>query len=336
MAQTLNIPNYASLNILAQAQLTAAAPAATSSLSVDDTNGFASDGFALIGAKGVSDAELRALGTITTLTDLPLANATSLPHNQFAPIFALFGDKLKIYRAANPTDNSQPPDTDFAPLGDPIPMDVNSELTSYNDQTGGGNYWYKFTYFNSVTSSETDLGSATAMRGNFTPAYCSLDEVRDEAGFNNAPYINDSKIDRARQAAQSEIDGALNEFYDVPLQAPINDYLKRICIRLAAGYLRLGQYSSNQNPQVNGQAMVDDAQAQLTKLILKERELMTKAGKALDGPGAVGGIDGFPNAPGSLGGGAPRLFRMRDVQGQPLTSGHNGEPVGNLYYGRKW
>jgi hypothetical protein len=338
MSQTLNLTNFGTSNIIDQTQLLASANAGASSISVLNTTNFATSGYLLIGPKGSNGCEMLQAGTVSTETTIPLGSNTLLNHNQYDPVFALFGNQLNIYRAAN-VDGTQPADTAFTLLTT-ITIDADNDTTSYTDGSGGGNYWYKYTHYNSFTAAETDIGSSRAVRGNFTVDYCSLDEIRNEAGFANSPFIGDDKIDIARQAAQDEINGTLDEFYDIPLQPPINDYLKRIVIRMAAGYLRLGQYSSNQDPKVNGQAMVDDAQAQLLKLSLKERDLITKDGTNLAGPGATGGIEGWPNSstsssPGSEGG-APRVFRMSDIQGQPMTNDPSGNPVGNLYFGRKF
>ena len=96
---------------------------------------------------------------------------------------------------------------------------------------------------------------------------------------------------------RDEINGALDEFwYDTPLQPPINDFLKNITIRLAAGLLRQAQYSQISDPQVNGDNKYKAAQTDLNKLIMKSRVLTNKQGQALDSPGASGGITGWPNS----------------------------------------
>lgn len=338
MAQTLNIRNFGSLNLLQATQLSANIAASSNSLPVINAAGFTTD-YLLIGVIGSDVAELLPNTSTNSGLSIPLSNPTILPHNQGDPICALFGNQLNIYRALDAGQGLQPPDSSFVLL-DTIDIDPNSASTLYSDPSGGGNYWYKFTYYNENSSAETSLGSAVAVRGNFTVNYCSIDEIRREAGFQFANYITEDQIDEKRQAAQDEINGALDDFYQTPLQPPINSWLKNICIRLSAGLLRLAQYSSISDPQVNGQNMYDAAQLDLDKLIMKERVLVNKQGQALDGPGATGGIEGMPNsstatAPKSQGG-APRVFRMGDIQGQPMATDSSGNPQGNAYYGRKW
>lgn len=335
--QTLKLTNFASNNIIEQTRLSAACAAAANSLTVDNAEDFTS-GYLLLGAIGSKTAELLPNTSVDSGTSIALTSNTVLPHVQYDPVYSLFGNQLKIYRAPN-VDGTQPSDSAFTLL-DTIDIDPNNEGTLYTDASGGGNYWYKFTYFNEGDSSETDLGSSIAVRGSFTVAYCSLDEIRREAGFKYAAYVDDDQIDEKRQRAQDEINGALDEFYDTPLQPPINDFLKGITIRLAAGYLRQAQFSQNANKAVNGSDMITNAQSDLKNLVIKERVLVTKDGKSLAGVGGSGEADGWPNqtteTAAASEGGAPRVFRMSDIQGQPLSENPNGIPQGNLYYGRRY
>jgi hypothetical protein len=341
MSQTLKLTNFSDKNVVDQTQLTAGAPVGTSILPVQNCGqNFGGGAFVLIGATGSKSSEMiQGSGTIEDPTQLPLISATQLVHNQFDPVYALFANQIRIYSAPDAGDGLQPPDTAFTMI-DVVNIDPSDSITEYTDVNGGGTTWYKSTYYNSVSTAESDLGSSVAVRGNFTVDYCSIDDIRGEAGFRYAPYISDADIDQKRQAAQDEINGALDEFYDTPLQPPINDFLKDVTIRLAAGLLRKKEYSQITDPQVNGTTKYNDAQKDLNKLIEKARVLVNKQGVALDSPGATGGIEGWPNSssattPGSSGG-APRVFRMSDIQGQPMTNDSSGNPNGNQYYGRKW
>ncbi len=337
MAQTLSLKNYRSGTISEQTLLTTDVAAGSTSLPVANTNDFTSGVFVLIGGAGGKDSEIILSTPTSSATSIPLSAPTSLAHNQREQVYALFGDKLNIYRAAN-IDGSVPADSAFALLTT-ISIDPNDADTVYTDASGGGGYWYKYTNYNSITGAETNLSAATAVRGLFTVNYCSLDDIRREAGFTHAVNLTDDQIDEKRQAAQDEINGALSEFYNVPFQPPINSQLKQICIVLAAGYLLRVQYGHTTDRNLQGQSRIDWAEAELQKLIMKERVLVGKDGRRQALPGATGGADGWPNsstatAPASQGG-APRLFRMSDIQGIAATDS-SGNPVGNLYYGRRW
>jgi hypothetical protein len=262
-----------------------------------------------------------------------------LQYNQFDPVYALFGNQLRIYRAADAGLGQQPADTAFTLLTT-INIDPTTDKTSYTDPTGGGGFWYKVTYYNQTSTNETDIASSRATRGSFTVNYASIDEIRREAGFRFAPYIIDEQIDDARQAAQDTINGSLDDFYQTPFQPPISDQIRRLTRRLSAGYLRQSQYTQISDPKINGDDIVDDSLKILKKLQQKQEVVVNKAGQSLSQVGGTGEAEGWPNSTtdttqGSSGG-APRVFRMSDIQGQPTTYDDSGNPVGNVYYGRKW
>lgn len=341
MSQTLKVANFSDVNIVDETRLTGPIVPGAIDLPVENSwNNFSGGAFVLIGVAGSKVGEINQAGVIESASDIPLASPTILNHNQFDPVYSLFADKIRIYRAADAGQGAQPADAAFnygTPY-DTIAIDPSDANTGYTDVTGGPQWWYKATYYNSSSGAESDIASSVAVRGNFTVDYCSLDEIRREAGFKFAPYITDDQIDEKRQAAQDEINGALDVFYQTPLQPPIPSNLKNICIVLAAGYLRAAQYSQISDPGVNGQNKIDWAQIELDKLILKERVLVNKQGVALDQPGAAGGVEGWPNATtantrGSQGGSA-RVFRISDTQPQAVDD--SGRPVGNPYYGRRW
>jgi hypothetical protein len=225
----------------------------------------------------------------------------------------LLGTQVKIYRAPNdPTVNLQPADTAFAPLTT-ISIAYNSSLSKYSDATGSNAYWYKFTYYDPDTSTETDLADSKSVRGGGSGNYTTLDAIRQEAGFIGAPFISDVTIAEKRAAAEDEINGTLHEIYPVPFAAPVNAFIASIATRLAAGLLLLEEYpEATAASGVSGQAKVDDARLDLDRLILKEVVLTDATGTSTALPGSTGGVSGWPDDSTTD---APRLFHMSDIQG---------------------
>jgi hypothetical protein len=338
MSQSINITNFPTKNIVGQTQLTSQIITGSTTLSVVNAADFSS-GYLLVGTTGSNISEIVANVNASAGTSITLSTSIVLQYNQFDPVYALFGNQLRIYRAADAGLGAQPADASFTLLAT-TNIDPTSDKTQYTDATGGGGYWYKITYYNSITTNESDLASSRATRGNFTVNYASIDEIRQEAGFRYARYIIDEQIDEARQAAQDTINGSLDSFYQTPFQPPISDQIRRLTRRLSAGYLRQAQYTQISDPKINGDDIVHDSLKILKKLQQKQEVIVNKAGKSLSQVGGTGEAEGWPNsstatmAPTS--GGAPRVFRMSQIQGQPQTMDSSGNPVGNIFYGRAW
>src|SRR5437763_1471504 len=185
MPLTLKLTNFDEGSILDQTQLTDDVPASATSVPVDNTNDFTLTSFLLLGGIGSKDAELLQSNAITAANAIPLITATQLPHGRYDAVYALAGDKLKVYRAPKNSDGSLPADSVFqANLIATVPIDPNDASTLYTDSSGDSSYWYKYTHFNSFTNFETDLAASEAKR--FTVNYCLNEDVRQEAGFSTA------------------------------------------------------------------------------------------------------------------------------------------------------
>lgn len=312
MSKTLTLNNFPAANVVETSELNADAVAGTS-FTLKDNQGFSSGDFVIIGRLGSETAELRTVDAANAnLTGLTITAATKLPHDRFDPITKLFGNKMRIYRAAN-VDGSIPAAASFTLL-ETIDIDPDQMATRYTDATGSSDYWYKRVFYNSTTAAETPLDEATAVRGAQYPAYATVEEIRDKAGLNSARYITDEKIDEKRRAAQAVIDAQLTGLYTVPFTIPVNPLIKEITQLLAAGYL-LTQEATSAGLRAQGQALIDQATGLLNKLDNKELKLTGLQGEAetvTDG----GGYNAWPNGDTATAdetvGGGPRMFRVSD------------------------
>ena len=242
MSQALSLKNFSNLNILSQTNLTLDIAVATTSLPVLNSGDF-TFGPILIGPLGSETQEMVTATVPTIANAIPLSSGTKLPHNNGSSIMMLFGDKIKIYTAADTYGGvgTQPPDTNFTPLAT-TPIDGNKTSTIYTDSVSPPGTWYKYTYFNSVSSAETQLSDSVAVQaGQFH--YVSLDAIRTAAGFGDSPNITDAKIAPFRDAAEKEINGALLPVYSLPLPRPTNSLIVNVAKELAAGMLMEEQYT---------------------------------------------------------------------------------------------
>lgn len=320
MAQTLSLPNYLSSNLVQQTRLDGTVtPAGSAALTVENNNGFTDGDYFVVGNLGGEVTELLIVGSVTAATTITPTASTALDHSGDDYVTKLFGSQLKVYRAPN-VNGLAPDDDTFSPLGSPVDLDVDQAFTGYTDPDGGSDWWYKFTYFNSTTSAETNLSDSTAVRGGGVGDYTSVEAIREEAGLQNAPYVTDKLIDKKRQAAQREIDSTLVDSYTVPFTTPINAFIADICTRLAAGFLLLEQFGQVQRQDgTAAQAKVDQARADLKSIALGDVKLTDTTGISTALPDSSGAANSWPNqqtvvSPRSEGG-SPRSFRMGSLEG---------------------
>lgn len=319
MAQTLIIDNYAQLNLLETTQLDADSVAAATALTVKNNQDYAASDKVIIGAPGTENNELAIVSSLVGNTTLNVS-ATKFAHKRFDQITKVFGNQIKIYSAPN-VNGIAPLDAAFSTLVATVNIDVDNQFTAYTDVTGSNAIWYKYTYYNSVSTSETDISNSLAVRGGNVGNYCSVEDIRDEAGFNGNTYITDVMIDLRRRDAQGEVNATLGGLYTVPFTEPINPLIAKITRLLAAGFLLTKGFG----PVValntdNGKSKLDEARQLLTDLNNKTKTLVDTTGADISIQNADAGIfSAYPNSNTATddidSGGGGRMFRVGDIAG---------------------
>jgi len=296
MSQLLRIDNFSSNNILEKTSLSADVNTGDTDLPVVNNSGFTVSRFVAVGRLGSDSCEWLTITSLSSITS-PIITSTDLaqlPHSKNDPVTELFGDKIKIYRASN-TDGTIPADNEFSPI-DTIDIQADQISTDYTDDSGGASYWYKYTYYNEILADETNLADSVASRGGGYDTYCSIDDIRREAGLSSNSYISDADIDAKRRQAQATIDGALQGLYIVPFSAPINPMIEEVTIKLAAGLLLKQDYG----PFVTGNSKSGDDKIKEANSLLQEIDnkhyiLTDTLGNDMSIKGA-GGIKAFPDS----------------------------------------
>lgn len=309
MSVTLKIDNYPQLNVKEIANLAADVEPGATSLTLLNNEGIEANDILIVGRRGSETGELRTVASITGST-IATTDAITLHHDTYEDISVLFGDQLKIYRAQN-VNGTAPDDGSFTLLAT-VDIDADEMATTYTDNIGNADYWYKYTYYNSTSTNQSDLNQVVAVRGGGAGQYETLDNIRSASGFENNRNITDHYIDGFRRSAQAQINGKLAGIYVVPFVAPINDFISQITKSLAAGHIKLDQFGQN-NPE--GNSMIKWAEEQLENIRSGKYTLTDEAGNTLpeqngsasDVPGGGGmGFSGYPNASDQEGG-----FRFR-------------------------
>ncbi|MCZ4570334.1 hypothetical protein [Rhodococcus erythropolis] len=179
---------------------------------------------------------VESLADDTTVT---LVSPLKYPHAAFADVTGVLGDMVHFYRATN-VDGKVPADDQFTVLAT-RDIDPDQPSTYMTDNSGGSEFWYRSTYFNANINDETALTDSEARRSQDWSNYCSLDEIRAEAGFTSAFNPNDSLMFRHKRSAQSKINTALGAVYTVPFK-PVPEIIRTLTIKLAAGKLVQSAY----------------------------------------------------------------------------------------------
>lgn len=291
MSQTIKIPNYSLLNQLETSQLNADAVVGATALGVNFSNNLAANDYLVLGSIGGEDAELVTISTVTDASHIT-TSALTKPHSALDRVTKLFGNQIKVYRAAN-VDGSAPADSGFASIAT-FSIDVDNVDTTYTDAAGSDAYWYKFTYYNSATTSETAISEASPVRGGGYGNYCSLESIINVAGLHTNRYISQYQVDQARQAAQDEIDGALIGRYTIPFTDPVPEKIRDITTRLAAGLLLIDIGSNSPAAIAQGEKKRDAARADLMA-IQSRTSTVVQNGQSL-ATSSSGGFSMYPDA----------------------------------------
>jgi phage gp36-like protein len=240
MPQTLELSNFDEINLKERTRL--ASDTSGDDAVVESTQGFAASDYFVVGECGVEGAELAQVQTIASNTLDAQANF-ALSHLRGEPVVKLFGNQIRIWRAAN-VDGSVPADSSFT-LVTTVDIDVDQPTTEYTDPTGGSSYWYKKTYHHSGTGAETALADAEAVRGGNYGHYVTLHEVVQEAFPGGIDYLSMQLVADARDAAEEEVNGLIAQRYTLPLPS-VPKLIKKVTLLIAAGWLLSKVWSSGE------------------------------------------------------------------------------------------
>jgi hypothetical protein len=280
MPTLLRIDNFPQTNIKEPTQVAQDTAAGVTSITVLSASGFSANDIVFAGTPALETIERLIIQSVAGQV-ITFTAPTVFKHLQFEPFNSVKGDKLKIYTAPN-IDGSLPLDTSFTVLGSPISIDPDTSYTEYSDTVGDVQTWYKYTFYNATSAYESSLGDSIGTRGGGYGHYCSIDEIRQNAGFKSNPNITDAVIDIKRNQAEAEINGELYQVYALPFAQPIPWKINQIASTLAAGYLLSDEYGTmSRGLSKDGDAMVKEAQEMLMMVKIRETVITNAAGVSL-------------------------------------------------------
>lgn len=272
MAETIKIPSFDNLNLQEQSVLSADANAGQAIIAPLNLSGYSTNDFILITPNfGSETSEILRVQSVSS-TQITFTSNLTFKHYKGEKIYKLFGNQMKLYRAAN-VNGTIPADGSFSVVGSAAIIEADDIFTELTDSSGGSSYWYKATYYNSVSTNETSLSNAEALRGGGYGHYCSIEDILKEAGLSTNAQIDETQVSARRDQAESEVQGVLaGAGYTLPLtDSSDNAYtppvIENIVRTLAAGLILSQDYGAAAQGGTNdGAKKAQEARDLLTKI----------------------------------------------------------------------
>lgn len=136
---------------LEQTFLTTPISAGVTSLTVQNNQNFTGSVRVIVGDMGTETAEILTVSGITGANTIALSSGTSFAHSVDTPIYILQFDQVKFYRATSLAGTYSVVAT--------VALDVDNDerKTYYDDTTGLTSYYYKISFYHSVSAVESTL-----------------------------------------------------------------------------------------------------------------------------------------------------------------------------------
>ena len=145
-------------------------------LSVVDPIGFATDKYVVLGVIGNENSEVCKIASTST-NSITVTIATIHKHYKDEPIQLLRFNQRKFYRSTTESGTF----THLTSEGSPVNVKVDDpQGTILEDSTGTSTSWYKATYYNSTSASETSLDDAIAVQAGDASHYTSIYKILKE------------------------------------------------------------------------------------------------------------------------------------------------------------
>ena len=251
-------------------------------LSVTDPTGFSANKYVVLGVIGNENSEICQVASTST-NSITVAVATTKKHYKDEPIQVIRYNQRKFYRSTTETGTF----SHLSGEGSPVAIKIdNPQGTILEDTTGTTTSWYKATYYNSYSLSETSLDDAVAVQAGDADHYVSLYKILAEAGLQNNPYLSTEIVDRYRNEAEEETEGSLITKYSLPLPKT-SRILQKIIILSAAGNLLSQEYGVEANIEISksGERKIKRAEELIDRILEGKITLIDTDGSELSKQG---------------------------------------------------
>lgn len=208
-------------------------------MTVERASDYAANQVLRLGRRGKEKTELRTIQSISGNV-ITFTAATTYEHLKGDEVVRLRYNQRKLYKETSAGSGSYEAVTGIT---NPKAIEIdNPDGTIFELTDGSAGLRYKATYVDSIGVTESDIDDAEAVYGGDSGSYCSIFNVRSEAGFEDNPNINDGEILRERKSATDEVNSFLKRLYVLPLSY-VPDLISDITCKLAAGRLLQKNYA---------------------------------------------------------------------------------------------
>lgn len=255
-------------------------------LAVESGANIAINDYIIVGTEGTENAEICLVSAVAATT-VTVATLT-LGHKKYEPITKIRYNKRKFYGCTTETGSYSELTTD----GSPKTIMINNPQGTVLEYTGVEGYvYFKSTYYNSTTTDETSIDDANAIYSDDSLHYCTLYDIRVQAGITNNPFISDGRVEAKRIQAENEINSIVFRLYSLPF-TEIVPLITRVTVLLAAGYLDFEEYG----PDGQGVKWLGEARAILNQISEGTRNLIAADGTELTRLELTDGIHSYPSS----------------------------------------
>lgn len=286
--------------IKSDSSLIAADVAAGSSkeVTVDNGGNFATNDYAILGVDGQETTEI---AKITGVTDNVLTFGTlKLAHKASDPVVKVSFNQRKLYGCATETGTFVYIETKD--------IEVDNPQGTQFEYTGSTYLYFKCTYYNSTTVTETAIADAVAVLGGESDRYAAIYDIKKQAGLVDNPYISEATIETKRKQAENEINSSIFARYTLPL-SEIPAMIQRLCILLAAGYIDYEEYGI----EGEGKKWLGEARAILKAIRGGTQRLIKTDSTELEVKSSTQNrVTGYPDDTISEGDSDDRMFKIDD------------------------
>jgi len=250
--------------------------AGATSISVENAQGFDTNDYIVIERLGTEKAELKKIASINNQT-ITLSSALSFGHKDGIKVQKIYFNQRKFY-------SSTSKDGTYSLISGGV-KDIEVDRpdgTFFEHAEGTSSTWYKATYYNETTGTETSLDDAVPCKGSQSDHYTSIYAIRRQAGLEEAYGIPDEVIADYREEAENEFESRIATVYSIPLSSKPK-IGRQIVNLLAAGNLLIKEYGMEADIEISksGARMIERANNLIEKIVEGKIKLIDDDGNLI-------------------------------------------------------